>query len=882
MAETANFVIQYLADISNVKKQLREVEKVNKTTGTNLTKNFTSATDIISRRIKSIRSKPVFDKTLGRNVIKTFAEVETVFKGTDGKLKTMTQNSVLANGKLKTLNSTVRDGATSAKGFGANLATLAKRALLTIPVWLALRSSILGVIRGLQDGAKALIDFDRALQKARRNLQGSSDEISSNFSKLRKETTALALETGESTITLTNAFQKFATVGFDFETSMKGATDATKLAVLLFGNAEETANAFARSMRVLVDNSEGAIAPSEQIAKAIAQTAKLWETNAFEIGEFTQSLEKFAGTARTTNITTQETITLLATLSTAGLRAGRGGTLLRTSIQKLIVHLDELAGTLGVKVNPKLDTTFDVLLRVTDAIGKLSKQSKLAPEATEAIAEIFGGVRGAEPVRALIALNKELKENLKITGDIVEFNEDYKEVLDTLSRQTQRFSTLRVEMNKAFVEGFTGGEKFKDSLKGINSFLERMIPTMQELGLSFQSVFNPLRPFEFRFQLAEEAQKEISVLLDQIQKGLKGELKIADIVEVVGKIQTAVDAEKFDPGLGKRVVQQLKDEIQKQVNAQPAPEVKTQLAVNLGINPQALTEINNLILKNQLERLKAQGATNSQIQKAEILLRKQLDIKGNELEQLERELNLEREINEERRLRNELSSETVKLFRIAQTQGVDIAKQIGDVLAGRVDFSNFVRVGGEALDVFKKQFGNIFEQQQALAFFKGDTVPGAKGLRGGAGVSIREEAIRTPISTIRATASIQQRELANALRDLKIQEQTVQAGIVNINTTGNIETLRTLFKAGEPITGPSARLLVGETVKEARRIIDLNLTLDGRNFDFQGTPEAVRTLAQQITNDPNVLSALENQIINALDNPQSKISKGIDQKIENF
>jgi hypothetical protein len=137
-------------------------------------------------------------------------------------------------------------------------------------------------------------------------------------------------------------------------------------------------------------------------------------------------------------------------------------------------------------------------------------------------------------------------------------------------------------------------------------------------------------------------------------------------------------------------------------------------------------------------------------------LSKQLGIQEDELDVLRRKLETEQAINEERRLQSRLGSESVRLFNIAQTEGVQVAREIGDVLAGNLDFASFVRRGGQALDVFKRDFEGLFEQQQALAFFRGETSPGVNTLRGGAGIAIQEQAIRGNVAGFNAQAQLAQ------------------------------------------------------------------------------------------------------------------------------
>ena len=385
-----NVVIAYRADISDIVRDVKKIQRINQIVGKAIGKDLGRGFTIVSQQLDKISSgKPITLKT--GEVTRQVKRFTTVLKDANGKLFTV-RESVAGTGKsIKTFNRVVTSGANVTRSFGANLVTLAKRAALTIPLWFALRRGIGAVFTTMKEGLIAIVDFDKALQKARRNLQGSAQQIEENFGTLRKEITQLSLETGRSVEEITNAFQKFATVGFDFETSLAVATSATKTAILLFGDATDTANAFARTMRVLVDESKDAKPASEQLSEAMALTVELWKENAFELNEFTAGLERFAPIAKTAGFSAGEATKLIATLGTAALRGSKAGRLLGTSIVRLVTKTDELASSLGIKVNPELDRTFDIFLKVLDALEKTkSATGKVSPEFERLVKSIFG------------------------------------------------------------------------------------------------------------------------------------------------------------------------------------------------------------------------------------------------------------------------------------------------------------------------------------------------------------------------------------------------------------------------------------------------------------------------------------------------------------
>jgi hypothetical protein len=196
------------------------------------------------------------------------------------------------------------------------------------------------------------------------------------------------------------------------------------------------------------------------------------------------------------------------------------------------------------------------------------------------------------------------------------------------------------------------------------------------------------------------------------------------------------------------------------------------------------------MLQNKLAGMKAQGASNSELIKAEILGTANLKIEDDKVTLIGRQLELQRALNEEKELEGKIGNESLKLFEIAQTNGEEAAKVIGDVLSGTIDFNTFVRRGGENLELFKTQFAGLFKQIQAEQYFKGERVAELPTLRRGEQIAIKEEFIRQP--------EIRQSELQQAqIRSEQLAQQkqlesvfNLQASIpINLNTTVDISRL---------------------------------------------------------------------------------------------
>jgi len=688
-----------------------------------------------------------------------------------------------------------------------NIKRLGSRALLTIPLWLALRGAMMGTIRTIKDGIKNIGEFDRKLQKAKRNMSGSTVEITKNFAELKKEVTAMSLKTGISVENITDAFQKFKTTGQDFDTAMTGAIESTKLASVLFGDTVQNANAFARVFRVLGGQTDKYKNKSEELKSIMALTATLWKDQAFEVDELSSAMERFAPVAKTTGTSLEDSLKILSALQTSGVRGTRAGRLLSSAMLQLDKNFDKLQSTLGLKVNPNITTTFDRLQIVTDEISRLQRIDPL--KATQALQDLFGGVRSAQVPASLSAMSDNLKKVLAQTGDIKDFNNQFEDVTVTVGVLQKRFTNLNKEIGKAFVTGLVGGKDFKTSLEDIVDTQEESVDGFRHFGTGLRLVAKNANTTMAFLNLFKGGLKEISkamtksyndldLLNEKLQKGFQGKLTPIDMSsliqgldkgdkifktlnydavlnrlavglkkstdEIRGNLKSAIfdgvsreDLEKLAKdleGMSPEFFNLDDKDFDKLLTAvdtalsqvddklKVAEKRKYKIPIELDVSSEQITDINKSFIESNVDILKSEGALTSEIIDRKNQLEKTLGINQDMVSLIDRQLQKERALSEEKRLQSRLGSESLKLFRIAKEDGADVARKIADVLSGKTDLSLFLKKGGKEAELFKKNFGDVLEQQQSQAFFKGDVVPGVKGLRGGRQIDIQEQSLR--------------------------------------------------------------------------------------------------------------------------------------------
>jgi len=809
---TSRKIIEYTADMKDVFSKLRRLDTANRKAAKGLGTDFNKNLKAIGEGYGKIATTDT--RQLTGNITNLAGKTSSwsqVVKDADGNLGKFTETTRINNKGVATTTTSFQKLDKNTVSLGQNLARLAKRAALTIPLWLVLRSAITGTISSFKNSVKAVIEYDKALQKLKKSLQGTPEEIAKNFAKAREEITKFSIEAGKSTDDITRAVQRFATVGFDFETSLSAGLDATRLSILLFGEAEETANAFARGLRVLVTDIDNSAKSSQEIAQALALTSELYETNAFELKELNNGFEKFAGTAKALGFTLEQTLVLLAGLSTRGLNANRAGRLLRTSSLKLTQNLGKLSKVLGVQVNPQLDTTFEIFTKVINAVAELRNESgKISVDVAEAVRELFGGVRGGEPILDIVAdidnVNKAFKKFLSARPDVVKFRQDVDEMNNTLFRQVEIYHNLNKEIGKAFIVGLTGAEDFESGIKRINDVLRALVKNSQDYGTSIVAFFQNL---SLQFDKAVETQtqaidrKESSVVSRFVElgklasKGLEEGLTETDLQKVFAKIadlrlnlteqgfnenyfnnlnrveeafikiaatnRKIADEQELiwdeEGNFRKRVedtnalleervdVEQNLAFLRKELAASGLSELEIESAIlkakqqNNLETKSAISQQNQLVehlkrledielertrdkglINNQLQLLKLQGATNLQLVQAEITLEGMYGINQDRLSLLQNELKLQREITTEKFNQEKLSSDSLKIFEIAQKYGRTSAEAVSRFLTGDAPLKAF-QPGAKYSDlasVIREYFPNLVKQLQASEyFFKG-------------------------------------------------------------------------------------------------------------------------------------------------------------------
>jgi len=630
MAE-ANVVIGYTSDITGVQQGISKIEALNQKMASQLAGQFSEASRVISSNFLGAKAGNIPITKQLRDMfpqlpagLKEYpaiiSKIGTTFQDTTGKMMQYTESQAIIEGKNISFNGTLKETNSTLGNMGVSFAKLLQHALVIIPTWAVLRGTMEGITTSFKNSVAGIIETDTALQKVKRSLQGTTEQIGMQFDMLKTEAEKLAVASGISTDKIIAAFQKFAQTGFSFETSMAGAQGATKLAVTTFSDATTIANTLTGAFKILVDTTGKSGSEIEQLNSLFSQMNELSKTNKFSMNDFGDALSKFAPVAKANNISLHDTVALLATLENAGYRSTTAGQLLRTSIQKLLENLDKLAPSLGVKINPALDNTTSILLKVMDAVSNLGKTAtKVSPDLTAALKDIFGGIRSSQALQALMSMRESLAKNLELKSSVADLNTEYNKTRDILGNQINRYHTLNSEIGKAFLTGIIGTKDFDSAMGAVNKTLEDMQKNAEKFGRIVKEAFKS--PLTATGLTAYESSQQVSDIQAQINaqitKGLNRQLSLPDLQKTVELVKMAIGMQ-IDIGLGPKALSTTYTTLTKQIidmeiaNKQIA---EAQAKTTQGANQQALADKRALepILKKS-DFLKLEGYLRKELQ----------------------------------------------------------------------------------------------------------------------------------------------------------------------------------------------------------------------------------------------------------------------------
>jgi TP901 family phage tail tape measure protein len=479
-----DFFINFFANTESLKKAKADIDRLNEANqklGTDVPK----AHKIINSSFTHVIEK---NGALTRYLTVNWKTASGQYYQTSGTLENA--NKIVAK--------SIVDTGSKMKSYAAQMGALAQRAAMTIPIWLALRGAVMAIGQTFSQGVEYLLESDKQLAHATQFLSSSVEEHQKQLEILTRESEKASAKTGISVGQMRETFIEFATTGLSFEASVAGMKAAGEGSVAMFTDMKTLATSLAQTMLLLGDSFGKTLTEEEKYKSLIGLIIKLDKDNAFSLGEFASSMQNFSGTAKAMNFTIGESVSFLAALNTAGIKAGKAGTLLRSSTLQLAQHYKDVGAELGIYVDEN-DRLPEVFERIVAKLKELQAAGRNV-EAAEITAKLFGGAKGSQVVQYLTSVLELFKKNTEASKDNAEankqnidvFNNRLGVVTNSLFKQTEIATNLNKELTAAFFKGALEATRFQDIIKGVNELLGNTSENAQKAGRDTVNFFKEI------------------------------------------------------------------------------------------------------------------------------------------------------------------------------------------------------------------------------------------------------------------------------------------------------------------------------------------------------------------------------------------------------
>jgi len=372
--------------------------------------------------------------------------------------------------QINRVKKTIPGATKGVKSFGMALTDIGKRALVTIPAWLLLRSVFMGIIRTIGDVVRSNVEFEEQMARIRTVMHGTASEINADMATTKSAILDMAVKSRLGIEKLAEGFYFLRTSNLDTKQALDAFTPAVNLAVGTGNELAQTTRALAGVYNTMGKAITETMTDQEAFRKIADVLAFTYATQDVQLGELIASYEKFAPFVSGLDDSFTDVVTTLGFLNTRLLRSGRAGRLTGRAIIQLSKNADKLASIFGITFDPDKPINFvNVIKQIHSA---LNKGTKLTEKQSKAIQDTFA-TRGAVPIRLLLESFEEWNEALELAGENAEgFAQRMNDIrMNTVGAQADRLKSILAILGNELITGATGTSSFAETLKLLNEAL---------------------------------------------------------------------------------------------------------------------------------------------------------------------------------------------------------------------------------------------------------------------------------------------------------------------------------------------------------------------------------------------------------------------------
>jgi hypothetical protein len=196
------------------------------------------------------------------------------------------------------------------------LMKLTGRAILTIPIWMALRGAFQTGMAAISDTVKTYFDLESEMGRVATVTRGSKEDIED----LKDEVISYSMTASRGFKEAASAIYALGSAGLDVKEQLAGMNHIMDLSIGTFGNTEQIAKLVAGAYNVFGDSIEGATTSSEKFKHISDILAYTYSTQQVELSEIANAMTYVASVANLVNISFDDLVTTIGVLNTGMLK----------------------------------------------------------------------------------------------------------------------------------------------------------------------------------------------------------------------------------------------------------------------------------------------------------------------------------------------------------------------------------------------------------------------------------------------------------------------------------------------------------------------------------------------------------------------------------
>ncbi len=378
---------------------------------------------------------------------------------------------------IKSVTANVQKAESAFDKFGINIPKLMARAAVTIPIWAALRASVLALPNALAAAGKEWLTFQTEMSRVATATRGSAQTLKI----LEDGIVSFTKTTGASFKDAASAVYALGSAGLTASQQLAGLPAVMNLAIGTFGDIEQSAKLLSGIFNVFGKSLTGVTTDFEKFQKIANVLSYTYALQQVELDELATALGYVSSVGNLVNVSFEDMTATIGFLNSSLLKGSKAGTALLNAFIEIAQKPQKLR-ELGIDIDTSKPVEFR---KVMEDLNKQFGGASLSLGDLNKLIDIFGN-RGGKAIAVILTRWDKWREALKDTND-PKAMEGFAEALRLQAEDNipAQFRKMANKVTSIFFNMFDNLEiPLKGFIKDINNALDRF-DSMEKARKSF-------------------------------------------------------------------------------------------------------------------------------------------------------------------------------------------------------------------------------------------------------------------------------------------------------------------------------------------------------------------------------------------------------------